>query len=71
LKKYKPLKTKSCNYLNSLIDKEKAIISDGLSSVAPPSIQFSNLIVAEVIKIKELKRHFPPSYIKMLIANAS
>jgi hypothetical protein len=39
--------------------------------VAPPSIQFSNLIVAEVIKIKELKRHFPPSYIKMLIANAS
>ena len=25
----------NCNYLNSLIDKEKAIISDGLSSVAP------------------------------------
>jgi hypothetical protein len=26
---------KRCNYPNSLIDKEKAIISDGLSSVAP------------------------------------
>jgi hypothetical protein len=26
---------KRCNYSNSLIDKEKAIISDGLSSVAP------------------------------------
>jgi hypothetical protein len=28
-------KTKRCNYPNSLTDKEKAIISDGLSSVAP------------------------------------
>jgi hypothetical protein len=26
---------KRCNYPNSLMDKEKAIISDGLSSVAP------------------------------------
>jgi hypothetical protein len=34
-KKYKHLKIKRCNYLNSLKDKEKAIISDGLSSVAP------------------------------------
>ncbi len=30
-------KTKRGNYPNSLINKEKAIISDGLSSVAPPS----------------------------------
>jgi hypothetical protein len=30
-------KTKRCNYPNSLIDKEKAIIADGLSSVAPSS----------------------------------
>jgi len=28
-------KTKRCNYPNSLTDKEKAIIPDGLSSVAP------------------------------------
>jgi hypothetical protein len=28
---------KRCNYPNSLMDKEKAIISDGLSSVAPSS----------------------------------
>jgi len=31
------LKIKRCNSPNSLIDKEKAIISDGLSSVAPIS----------------------------------
>jgi hypothetical protein len=30
-------KTKRYNYPNSLIDKEKAIIADGLSSFAPPS----------------------------------
>ena len=30
-----PLFLERCNYPNSLIDKEKAIISDGLSSVAP------------------------------------
>jgi hypothetical protein len=29
-------KIKRCNQPNSLTDKEKAIISDGLSSVAPP-----------------------------------
>jgi hypothetical protein len=36
-KKYKPQIIKRCNIPNSLTDKEKAIISDGLSSVAPPS----------------------------------
>ena len=28
---------KSCSHPNSLMDKEKAIIADGLTSVAPPS----------------------------------
>jgi hypothetical protein len=42
---------KSCNYPNSLTDKEKAIISDDLSSVAPQTglePDFNPLIVPEM-----------------------
>ena len=38
-------------------DKEKAIISDGLSSVAPPSVLFSNHFKEDLLRIYELS-HF-------------
>jgi hypothetical protein len=39
-----------------LTDKEKAIISDGLSSFAPPSVLFSNHFKEDLYKIYELSR---------------
>jgi len=47
---------KRCNYPNSLIDKEKAIISDGLSSVAPlfdERCNYNRMI--EFVTIRKLK----------------
>ena len=44
------LKLKRCNYPNSLTDKEKAIISDGLSSVAPLIDERCNYLPSEAIK---------------------
>jgi len=47
---------KRCNYPNSLIDKEKAIISDGLSSVAPLTDERCNYnAMIEYVTIKKLK----------------
>ena len=49
-------KIKRCNYPNSLIDKEKAIISDGLSSVAPlidERCSYNSII--EYVTIRKLK----------------
>lgn len=64
------LKLKRCNYPNSLTDKEKAIISDGLSSVAPLTGQLSNQIITEMLKINELRRIFPIEYILSLRSSA-
>jgi hypothetical protein len=47
---------KRCNYPNSLTDKEKAIISDGLSSVAPLFLERCNYNpMIEYVTIKKLK----------------
>jgi hypothetical protein len=44
------------NYSNSLIDKEKAIISDGLSSVAPLTDErCNNNAMIEFVTIRKLK----------------
>jgi len=64
------VRLKRCSYPNSLINKEKAIISDGLSSVAPLSGQFSNLIATELIKINELREVFPIDYLRSLRTKA-
>jgi hypothetical protein len=49
-------KTKRCNYPNSLTDKEKAIISDGLSSVAPLfDERCSYNAMIEYVTIRKLK----------------
>jgi hypothetical protein len=47
---------KRCNYPNSLTDKEKAIISDGLSSGAPPNVLFSNQFKEDLERLYELQR---------------
>jgi hypothetical protein len=48
--------TKRCNYPNSLTDKEKAIISDGLSSFAPLTDERCNYnAIIEFFTIKKLK----------------
>jgi hypothetical protein len=50
------LKYKRCNYPNSLIDKEKAIISDGLSNVAPLTDERCNYnAMIEYVTIRKLK----------------
>jgi len=47
---------KRCNYPNSLMDKEKAIISDGLSSVAPLfNERCSYNAMIEYVTIRKLK----------------
>jgi hypothetical protein len=47
---------KRCNYPNSLMDKEKAIISDGLSSVAPLFDERCNYnTMIEYVTIRKLK----------------
>jgi hypothetical protein len=49
-------KTKRCNYPNSLTDKEKAIISDGLSSLAPLfDERCSYNAIIEYVTIRKLK----------------
>jgi hypothetical protein len=48
---------KKCNYPNSLIDKEKAIISDGLSSVAPLfDERCNNNAMIEYVTIRKSKK---------------
>jgi hypothetical protein len=47
---------KRCNYPNSLMDKEKAIISDGLSSVAPLTDERCNYnAMIEYVTIRKMK----------------
>jgi hypothetical protein len=47
---------KRCTHPNSLIDKEKAIISDGLSSEAPLTDERCNYIaMIEFLNIKKFK----------------
>jgi hypothetical protein len=47
---------KRCNYPNSVIGKEKAIISDGLSSVAPLFDERCNYnAIIEYVTIRKLK----------------
>jgi hypothetical protein len=47
---------KRCNYPNSLTDKEKVIISDGLSSVAPLfNVRCSYNEMSNYVAIRELK----------------
>jgi len=49
-------KTKRCNYPNSLTDKEKAIIADGLSSLAPLfNERCSYNAMIEYVTIRKLK----------------
>jgi hypothetical protein len=53
--KYKKTK-KRCNYSNSLIDKEKAIISDGFFFVAPLTDERCNYNpMIEYVNIRKLK----------------
>jgi hypothetical protein len=50
------LKYKRCSYPNPLIDKEKAIISDGLSNVAPLFNERCNYnAMIEYVTIRKLK----------------
>jgi hypothetical protein len=47
---------------NSLTDKEKAIISDGLSSFAPASVDISNQIIKDLEILSDLSRYLSMHY---------
>ena len=55
-------KIKRCNQPNSLTDKEKAIISDGLSRMAPKSLFISNQITKNLESLSELSDYISEGY---------